>query len=971
MSRVLRIHRVRRRVTEAQNLVPRPQFLQRLLQEPRAHSEALREPRRGDCAARARPAQDEFGQRAASALGASDSRGSGIRGHASGPVRNLDAENAPEADGVGRIRPQLTTRDPQGHRPASLHERVEEAPRRTDRRLGRPSGARPDGACRTDRRLGSSRLAARARGTPGDSRRGRRAARVRVIALAVGPCQSLRHLRGRQRPELAQQVGDPLGVGAHPPSRSEPLQFGLHLRQDRLVEQVGRAVVSEQRRNGIRVQGQQVGATLGMGQILLVEQGGRIPEEKRVGEGGGLRDARLDNAHRPRGDPLHEGGEGRHVVDILEAFARRLHQHGEVAELTGGLQELTGLDALEPQGRAPPGGRPRHEQGAGGAFAEAGGEQGRLIDPGAHEPGQFLGIEDDELSAAGQAVPSAFGRGGRRGKLEDDPVIGHDDLRGQAQPLLHALAYRHGPRLVDAPPVGAVEDEPLTAGLVLVALQHQGGVTGDDAGDGSLLVQQSDEIGPGALVEAGGGQALQEGGCRAGTGGRSAGPRRPRLRQLRSDLAQEGAPCGPGGGGASGSVALPEGQAGAAAGGGIHDDAVGADLTHPPARGAQGDDVADGGLVDHLLVELAHAPPSGTSLALRQDDGEGAAVGDGPRGGDGRALSAGAGGQRARPAVPCQARSEVGQVRGGEAAGEQLQDRVEGGPRQPPVGSGTAHRGVPGVGVQVVDACRRHGLLGEDVQGIGDQRGGLDGAGAHALGGDGGVDELGALDRVDGPARTPADAVLGPPHALQAGGDRGRRRDLEDEVDGAHVDAELEGGGGDHAAQLPGFQLAFDGQALLLGDGAVVGLGDDRGLVRKPLSALGLPHLPGLVVAGGLGRDGGGDAPVAVDDESGRAHGVGLVEVGGQPLAGAAGVDEDECGAVGEHLVEDRVLDVRPDRGGHLAAPAAAQGTGRPGGPSLPRHRLPQGAVGTPGLRMIAPPGTAGASPITSVVSAE
>ena len=139
----------------------------------------------------------------------------------------------------------------------------------------------------------------------------------------------------------------------------------------------------------------------------------------------------------------------------------------------------------------------------------------------------------------------------------------------------------------------------------------------------------------------------------------------------------------------------------------------------------------------------------------------------------------------------------------------------------------------------------------------------------------------------------------------------------------------------------------------------MVGLGDDRGLVREPLSALGLPHLPGLVVAGGLGRDDGGDAPVAVDDESGRAHGVGLVEVGGQPLAGAAGVDEDECGAVGEHLVEDRVLDVRPDRGGHLAAPAAAHWTGGAGGPSLPRHRLPQGAVGTPGLRMIAPPGTA------------
>ena len=393
---------------------------------------------------------------------------------------------------------------------------------------------------------------------------------------------------------------------------------------------------------------------------------------------------------------------------------------------------------------------------------------------------------------------------------------------------------------MDAPPVGAVEDEPLTAGLVLVALQHQGGVAGDDTGGGSLLVQQSNEVGPGALVEAGGGQALQEGGRRAGTGG----PRRPRLRQLRSDLAQEGAPCGPGGGGASGSVALPEGQAGAAAGGGIHDDAVGADLTHPPARGAQGDDVADGGLVDHLLVELAHAAPPGSRPALGQDDGEHATVGNGAGGGDGGPLGAGPGGDRAGVPVPCQARGEVGQVRGGEAAGEQLQDGVEGGPRQLGVGGGATDGGVPGVGVQVLDACGRDGLLGEDVQSSLDQHRALDGAGPHALGGDGGVDELGALDRVDDAARPPADAVVGTAHALQAAGDRRRGRDLEDEVDGAHVDAQLEGGGGDHAAQLARLESALDGEALLLGDRAVVGPGDDGGVGREGLSALGLTHLP-------------------------------------------------------------------------------------------------------------------------------
>ena len=86
--------------------------------------------------------------------------------------------------------------------------------------------------------------------------------------------------------------------------------------------------------------------------------------------------------------------------------------------------------------------------------------------------------------------------------------------------------------------------------------------------------------------------------------------------------------------------------------------------------------------------------------------------------------------------------------------------------------------------------------------------------------------------------------MVGTAHALQAAGDRRRGRDLEDEVDGAHVDAQLEGGGGDHAAQLARLESALDGEALLLGDRAVVGPGDDGGVGREGLSALGLTHLP-------------------------------------------------------------------------------------------------------------------------------
>ena len=47
------------------------------------------------------------------------------------------------------------------------------------------------------------------------------------------------------------------------------------------------------------------------------------------------------------------------------------------------------------------------------------------------------------------------------------------------------------------------------------------------------------------------------------------------------------------------------------------------------------------------------------------------------------------------------------------------------------------------------------------------------------------------------PAADGADLVPGAADALQPGGDRRRRLDLHDEVDGAHVDAELEAARGD------------------------------------------------------------------------------------------------------------------------------------------------------------------------------
>ena len=51
------------------------------------------------------------------------------------------------------------------------------------------------------------------------------------------------------------------------------------------------------------------------------------------------------------------------------------------------------------------------------------------------------------------------------------------------------------------------------------------------------------------------------------------------------------------------------------------------------------------------------------------------------------------------------------------------------------------------------------------------------------------------------PSLTAFDLMPAAADALQAAGDRRRRFDLDDEIDGAHVDAELERRGGDERAQ--------------------------------------------------------------------------------------------------------------------------------------------------------------------------
>ena len=174
---------------------------------------------------------------------------------------------------------------------------------------------------------------------------------------------------------------------------------------------------------------------------------------------------------------------------------------------------------------------------------------------------------------------------------------------------------------------------------------------------------------------------------------------------------------------------------------------------------------------------------------------------------------------------------------------------------------------------------------------------------AHPLGDHGRLHQVAAVLGEDHARGDRAHLVPGAADALQPGGDRRRRLDLDDQVHRAHVDAQLQAGGGDHGGQPARLEVLLDQGALLLGDRAVVGAGEDR---RRALGRARAAHQLGRGVVLGQGLAGG----ALVRD---------LVEPVAQPLGEAAGVGEDDRGAVGLDEVGDALLDVRPDR--RLAPP--------------------------------------------------
>ncbi len=169
-------------------------------------------------------------------------------------------------------------------------------------------------------------------------------------------------------------------------------------------------------------------------------------------------------------------------------------------------------------------------------------------------------------------------------------------------------------------------------------------------------------------------------------------------------------------------------------------------------------------------------------------------------------------------------------------------------------------------------------LLGEHVERVPRNLGLLDRALLDPPDNDRALEQIASELREDPPFRDRVERVAGAPDPLEPARDRLGRLDLDDEVDGAHVHAELERRGGDQARDLALLQQLLDLHALLTGQRAVVRAGD-----------------------GLLGQ---------------------LVQAEREPLRKPAVVDKQDRGAMLLDELEDAGIDGRPDRIPRLAVVA-------------------------------------------------
>ena len=577
--------------------------------------------------------------------------------------------------------------------------------------------------------------------------------------------RALRDLLDRQIAEAQQQIVKGIGrLGLMP--FVEMLQLDFERVQRVRVEQLAQLGLAEKLPELGLIDGQSLSAPLGQRRVAVVDEVRHVPEQQRPGEGRRFLGVGDDDTNRALLNLLQRRYERRNIEHIAEHLAIRLEDDRERSEARRHLQQVVGTFALLPEWLASVGAKAREQQRARGGFAELRGKHRAGAELADDELFDLVGIGDEQLGARRRVGV---------GEADDESIVAPHRLDLDLQLVAHLRRHGHGPGRVNASAERREYADPPVAEVVEHALDHDRTIVGDGAGSGLLILEVLEKVSRCQFAEVVfRRQALHGGGGLHG-----------------ADLAHERADSLTEGHRALGGIGLPEGHLSGLARCRRDQHTVVSDLLDAPGGRAEEKRLADARLEHHLFIELADAGAL-HFFATNKKHAEEAAIGDRPATGDGDAL-------RTRPrredvchAIPRNARPQLGEFIRGVEAGEHVEHAIERGPRQLCERCGLPDDGEKLDGMPRLDRDHGHDLLGQHVERIAWIARRLDGAAMHSVGDGSAGQKVAAEFRENDPLADRADLMRGATDALHAAGNRRRSFNLYDEIDGSHVDPELE-----------------------------------------------------------------------------------------------------------------------------------------------------------------------------------
>ena len=539
--------------------------------------------------------------------------------------------------------------------------------------------------------------------------------------------------------------------------------------------------------------------------VVRVHQAVRLLPQQPIAERRRRRSGHFPDLDDTRIELLQEHAQVGEVKLVPQAGPPCLEEQGEIVVARyRGEQGLCPL-AREPERHASPRRRPRKEQSPAGAFAK----------PGAEEAAAFQAPAQEPLQAARLDKGKDLMRGARLGQEEKDRIVVLEHLGTIAVLFLPRGGESETERLVDPSAPHRMQDDILRADVL-------GGFCADVPGGfrarlavgiPRMLDEQMMAMGKvcaGCLSLSGkelGHRArrirLQAvGGLQRGREGRLCDFPIPVFQRTRDPVGDVEIPVA--------LLRFPEGGHADPRCHGHDLDVLVIDLLYPPALRAEHEAVAKRAFPDKLFVQLADE-----SLGIRGAQAEVAPVGNGaPAGGqpDPRTFP---GAHRGIDAIIGNHRCEITQPCFLVLAGEHVQHEIE-----LPAGERVVGKAGANEVVQLIhfpDLHRGHGddHLGQNIQRAGHGCDRVDVLLPDAACGDGRIHDVLAVQREnDAPAGLP-DRVTGAAETLDGGRHTEGGLYENDLIEGAHVNAKLQGAGGNDGFQLAALQPLLDHQAKL------------------------------------------------------------------------------------------------------------------------------------------------------------